>query len=66
MGHLGRERPRYIEKSLIDLAAVSLKTLLEESSNEGYLQSVLLILMPGYRLNPHLLNTTIDLPATAI
>jgi hypothetical protein len=66
VAQLGRDRPRYVEQSLIDLAAVSLKVLLEESSNEVYLQNTLATFLPGYRLNPRLINTTADMAALPI
>jgi hypothetical protein len=62
----GREKPRYIEQSLVDLAAVCLKVLLEDNNNEGYLQSVLSTFLPGYRLDNRLLNSTCDLIVTPI
>jgi hypothetical protein len=45
---------------------VSLKVLLEESCNEGYLQSTLSAFLPGYRLSGQLINNSAEAPNAPI
>lgn len=55
-----KKRPHYITQSLIDLAGICLKHLFEEVNNQTYLQNVINIFLPGYKLDDQFTHNSSD------
>ena len=56
---LGPNQPSHIRKTQIDLAAICLKTLFEDSSHFPFLQRTISVFLPQYFL-PENFNTTTE------